>query len=1134
MNFIKRFALVGVGALIGVACALPAVADDTELFVGVPNVVNTSQPNILFIIDDSGSMGDLVRTQPNYDPAQTYAGSCDPTHVYWRTGTGNPPACSTTRWFNKSALMCQAGVNALNTAGTYTDTIAQYNDSSGSKRWETIASNQKARYVECKADNGVHGGPNNPTTSVFPRNGVTTAANAWVPANTSQGGFVWNQSPANQLYTLYDGNYLNWLTGPTALQQKIQIVQNVATNLLQSITGVNVGLMTFNFDQGGYVLYPMEDIATARTNIISAVNSLTASSWTPLSETIYEAALYYMGGKVDYGSGAFGNTSVPGSLDPANPANYKSPLQASCQKNFIVYLTDGEPTHDTDADAKITALVDANGSSFATLTGSGSCTVETYPPGFNPSGGDCLDDLAQFLYQGDLSSLAEKQSVTTYTIGFTVDLPILADTAARGGGAYYTADDTASLTTALTNIVTSILDTQTTFVAPTVSVNSFNRTQNLNDLFISVFAPSGNVHWPGNLKKYRLDPGSALIVDVNGLAAVDPSTGFFKDSAQSIWSPNPDGKSVTLGGAANLIPSPGARNVYTNLGNANLTDPTNQVVKTNALITDALLNSGLPGDPTRDDVIDFINNTDVADWNQNGNTSEPRDQMGDPLHASPTTVIYGPTLQDAVVYFATNDGFLHAVDATTGVEKWAFIPAEFLDTQIQLLLDPSATAKNYGIDGSLRVQMQADGNGVIDPGEKVYLFFGLRRGGNAYYALDVSNPNAPVLMWRKDGTSLPGVGQSWATPVPTRMSISGVAQNAQKFVLVIGGGYEPDQDNYNASTDTTGNAIYIVDSVTGALLWHGSKVGTNKSFNVAGKAMDYSFPSEPRVVDFDGDGFADRMYAADMGGQIWRFDVINGQTQNNLITGGVIAQLGAAGLAAPQPLSATRRFFYTPDVALVNTKKYDFIHVGIGSGYRAHPLSQSNQDRFYALRDYNGQGKLSQAVYDGMTPVRDTDLVDITDNVTASVPQGQPGWRFELRDGGWIGEKVLAEARTFNNQVFFTTFRPSINGSSCEPQLGVNRLYRMSIFNGAPVVNLDGSADPTVLTSTDRYTEYKGSILSEVVTVFTSNDQQCQPGQSCVCPPGQKCDEMCVGVQCFNGDIPTNPVRTFWSEESAD
>jgi len=103
----KRFAWVGVGALSALVITVSASADDTELFIGAANGVNTAQPNILFIIDDSGSMGDLVSSQPNYDPRQTYGGSCGSGHVYYST-TGNAPDCSSTNWFNKSALVCKA------------------------------------------------------------------------------------------------------------------------------------------------------------------------------------------------------------------------------------------------------------------------------------------------------------------------------------------------------------------------------------------------------------------------------------------------------------------------------------------------------------------------------------------------------------------------------------------------------------------------------------------------------------------------------------------------------------------------------------------------------------------------------------------------------------------------------------------------------------------------------------------------------------------------------------------------------------------------------------------------------------------------------------------------------------------
>ncbi len=1171
----KRFSWLGVGLLWALTAGTAALADDTELFVG-NNLSSQAQPNILFILDNSGSMDSLVLTQAGYDSATTYpSAGCSTSRVYWRTGVGDPPDCGTARYFDLAALKCKAALQAFTTAGFYTDNMAQYNPSNGAKRWETISQNQKSRAVECQDDTGIDGDGVD-ASKLYARNGATSNG-YWGTAASGQ-LVSWGQTPANETYTLYTGNYLNWAYGPTGLKTRLEVVQDVATKLLDSVNGVNVGMMNFNDpvngivgSQGGSVTFAMEDIATGRAALQTKIKGLTASTWTPLSETLYEAAQYFGGRKVDYGV-----NSVAASRD-ASLVNYKSPVAYSCQKNFIVYLTDGEPTLDVDADAKIKAMKDATGKSFGTLVGN-TCDTETYPPGFNPSGGQCLDDFAEFLNKGDISSLPGTQNVSTYTVGFTVDLPILKDTAQRGGGQYYTANDTASLANALSSIVTSILTTNTTFTAPTVAVNAFNRTQNLSDLFISVFRPSARVHWPGNLKKYRIRASDAAIVDADGNPAIDSSTGFFAKTSRSYWSNPADGADVEQGGAANLIPIPANRLVYTYLGATDLTTGTNRVEKTNAAINDALLGTGTPGDPTRDQVIDFINGLDLPDTDQNNITNEPRHQMGDPLHSQSASVIYGPSLRDGLLFFATNDGFLHAVDLNTGVEQWSFVPPEFLANQIKLYSNDSSANKLYGIDGDLRVEMVADNDGIIEPGEKVYLYFGLRRGGDHYYALDVSSPRAPKLMFKLDGSTLPGVGQTWATPVGAHMNIAGTVQNANKSVLVLGGGYEPDQDNSALTTDTIGNSIYIVDAVSGTLLWRGAKSGGTKSFNQAGRSMDYSIPARVRVLDFDGDGFADRMYAADMGGQIWRFDVWNGQNAANVITGGVIAQLGGAPSAVPT-LADTRRFYNAPDIATVNTKDFNFIHIGIGSGHRAHPLSTANQDRFYALRDYN-TSPLTQVQYNALTPITDASLTPVT-TVNTNVPNNSPGWRLDLNIGGWNGEKVLAEARTFNNEVIFSTFQPASSAITCEPQLGVNRLYQMSIYNGAPVTNLDGSADPSTLTMSDLYVEHAGGILSTAQALFVDRDsnhdgipdsEQDTDGDGIPdsqdtdkngngipdadedddgdgIPNGQDSDAngdgipdsqqgnnpvICVGLICFPAGFQNTPVRTFWTERSLD
>jgi len=1096
----KRAAALLIGLTWTLATGLPAFADDTELFFVDPSNIQ-AKPNILFILDNSGSMEDLVESQGPYSAATTYpaVGSCGTGRIYWVTSTNNNPAipdCASDNWFNKTAFVCKAALDQFATgAERFRTYFMQYDDSvsTANRKWLALSSAQKSRRVECKDDRGVHS--DGVAAGKYARNGN---ASPWGPAGNE---ISWT----NTRTWVFDGNYLNWYYGPTGPEPKIKIVKAVATNILSSINGVNAGLMIYNDDQGGNVQFALTDIDTARANITQAINNVAIQRYTPLSETLYEAALYYKGEKLKYGNvGPL--VSVDASRIAAGSDTYRTPLEEGCQKNFIIYLSDGLPTEDHDADADIQSLI------------GGTCDGNSADDGY------CLDDLAGYLAQKDISSINGDQHVITYTIGFDADVPVLKETARKGGGAYFQANDSASLTTALTSILYEILSESSTFTAPAVAVNSFNRTRNLNDLYISVFTATGTAHWPGNLKKYELDPATGTILDANGTPAVDAS-GFFADGTRSMWSATVDGPSVPAGGAASNIPAPANRKVYTYLGGQkDLTNSSNAVASANGSLTDVTLNTGGAGRPTRDDIIKYMRGQDPV-------TGSTLHQMGDPLHAQSASVTYGSGTDDTAIYFVTNDGYLHSINANNGVENWAFIPPEFLDDQVDLYLNEPADTRHYGIDGSPRIQMVADNDGTIEPGEKVYLFFGMRRGGDFYYGLDVTNPNAPKVLWRLSGTgtqTLNGNGQSWSNPVPARMDIASppVAQNPDKLVLVFGAGYDPKHDNYNLSgTDATGNGIFVVDSVKGDVLWHGAPSGGDKAF----AQMNYSIPGDVKVVDLNADGFADRMYAADMGGQVWRFDIFNGQSPSNLVNGGVIAQLGGAPAASP-PLASTRRFYYSPDVALVSADT-PFIHIGVGSGHRARPNGVFNQDRFYALRDYATFRQLTQAEYNAITPTSDAELEDITNDVNHVMPPGSKGWKLNLVH---TGEKVLAEARTFNNQVFFTSFEPGAgaggNTTNCKPALGTNRLYTVSLFNGAPVNNLDGPIDGSPLTEADRYREFEGSLPSEVVFIFPSPDDPTNcVGNQCTPPP-----VACVDLFCFAPGFANDPIRTFWSQQSVD
>ena len=199
----------------------------------------------------------------------------------------------------------------------------------------------------------------------------------------------------------------------------------------------------------------------------------------------------------------------------ASATTYDSPADYSCQKNYIVYLTDGEPTSDNSGDAFITGLTD-----FASKTG-----------GCEASGsGRCLAALSEYMYESDLRNDVDNvQNVTSYYIGFGDDFytdpeafALLQDAATRGGGQAYTATDSASLNSVFAAITEDIAEqTDTPFSAPTVAVNAFNRTQTLDDLYVSVFLPQSTFHWLGNVKKYKVV--SETVVDSTGTSAVDPA-----------------------------------------------------------------------------------------------------------------------------------------------------------------------------------------------------------------------------------------------------------------------------------------------------------------------------------------------------------------------------------------------------------------------------------------------------------------------------------------------------------------------------------------------------------------------------------------------------------------------------------
>lgn len=130
---------------------------------------------------------------------------------------------------------------------------------------------------------------------------------------------------------------------------------------------------------------------------------------------------------------------------------------------------------------------------------------------------------------------------------------------------------------------------------------------------------------------------------------------------------------------------------------------------------------------------------------------------------------------------------LHAFDGASGEELWAFIPPSFLTN----LKNLNGEALEFFVDGAPKVYME--------PG-RIILVFGLRRGGNRYIALDITDRLSPKFLWEISPSTAgyEELGQTWSTPQIGKIRyVSG-----EKWVAFIGGGYDENQDKDNPGTDS--------------------------------------------------------------------------------------------------------------------------------------------------------------------------------------------------------------------------------------------------------------------------------------------------------------------------------------------
>jgi len=1039
------------GVFLVILC-MTAMGQDTELYVGSNQ---NGRPKVLIILDNSGSMSTLVSS--GYDSSITYSqqNGIQSDRLYWSNDFyGKPPNQDTIQYVNKSSNRCASSVAPLDTDGTYTDYLRAWRQSSsGTLNWEELNNNsqtQSSAHIDCYRDVNEPNSSNPGIADGFPEN---TSG----PYATTVNSSIINSNGERNLFT---ANFMNWYYDPSrpAEKKRIEIAKEVLTNIINSNPNVDFGLEVFNYNatasvtdgppHGGRIVSKINKnmTGTQRANLITLVDGITAYTSTPLCESLYEAYRYFAGLNVYYGNDEAG--ALP-SQDTSAEYNgkYISPIE-NCQEAYVILMTDGKPQFDIHANNLIDSL-----------------------PGIGSVQDNRLDELAGWLYNNDLDNDSSNgmQRVVTYTIGFQTDQVLLQSAASKGGGEYYVANNAVKLQQSFQAALNQIIQTNTSFTAPAVAVSSFNRSRSMDDIYMSMFRPNSGSRWPGNLKKLKIN-SSGVLVDADNQPAIDPANGHIRDTAQTFWGTTTDGGKVLSGGAGELLAArtSSSRVIKTNtgaLGALEYFDTSNS----------NLSNSDLDAASTaeKNNLIKWARGIDVDDEDADSNITETRSWiLGDPLHSRPLVINYGArgsytkSAPDIRVLMGTNHGVLHMFGGDDGQENWAFMPKKLLFLT-KLMRENNATVNHpYGIDGSVVSHIiDHNKNGTIDSDDKVYIYFGLRRGGSAYYAMDISDPDNPKYMWRLDKTSsgFSELGQSWSKPIITK--IPGVSDP----VMIISGGYDTNKDLSSIGTnDSVGRGIFIVKATTGDLIWSITPAA-NSAKNLQETGMLDSIPATIAMIDSNGDRLTDRLYVGDTGGNVWRVDMPgNTLPTADQDTWSVFKIASLGGTAA----NTDRRFFSQIDIVGTRDKNGLFDALLFGSGNRAHPKETAVDNSFYMIRDKN-----IDAVYHGSTGrtipavIKHNDLYDATSNVLQGGSATLPtlltnGWRISLEADG---EKNLSSSVTLDGTVFFTTFSPETSTSTCVATPGTGNLYAVNLHYATAVYNWD-TADSD-LTKEDRKKE---------------------------------------------------------------
>ncbi len=762
---------------------------------------------------------------------------------------------------------------------------------------------------------------------------------------------------------------------------------------------------------------------------------------------------------------------------PSFPSPIDSTL-AQCQKNFIVYVTDGLPSADGKGvqgatDSLLPAVIQKLQRLRSLTSGSYTYDIKTYIVG----------------------------------VGLTPEAKSILDRMAIAGGtdvngkAYY-ADRPTDLEDALNQIFTDIQSSTYSFPLPSISSV---RLQDENFLYIGSFEPSSDPFWRGHLRKIQIQDDGSLGGELWDGGSVLENTAA---SDRTI-------KTYIGGGLKDFTESIDPRYFGDGLQSDDVKLIVSYIRGENPLLSGG---KTMPNPDSPRKLGDIFHSTPVT-------IATPSLFFNDPGETNQAFAKFRKNHQRTsrdgtrIIIAGANDGQLHAFETGGGHEVWSFIPPNILPklSNIVHTSDPTPRKHTYFVDGPVSAaevwlpDVDSDGTRKNDSEWRTLLVFGLGMGvrgpgGSAdylwnsspfcdqknkdqysqgendnycgYYALDVTQTTQyPLFRWflKPRGSDAPYIGEPWSKMAMGKVKING----NEKWVGFIGGGYTMGTPQEN---DTRGKGFFVVDLRTGDILW---------SYTAANNGAMNRIPGSPAVVDRDHDGFIDTAYAGDLAGNLWKFTFCPfnpdpaKSKQCNTNNWSAMQLFDPEGNHAP--------IFTTPAVAK-DTGNY---WVFWGTGDKANPNNPINyaggseavQNRFFALKDQNPASAYKVSNLTGI---------------------GGSGWYMDLTGQ----ESVLSDATVYKGIVFFTGYTPSASpcgaagtgtlyGIAMMPVVIQGRSYSggMSVFSGpniplgsgipsAPVISqkpIEGTRSEG--NTPDVYVAVSGGAGSETTVQSTSRPQ---------------------------------------------